>query len=103
MPVFKKIKAKAKSSRGGDAPDFVLKQFEENYASWQENLAQCEEAERQKIIDEFNEVEDGLGDALSGDVSDFKMYKADLDTEMTKTFVEHLGKYFGTGDEEEAE
>lgn len=40
MPVFKKIKAKAKSSRGGDAPDFVVKQFEENFEGWMESFAE---------------------------------------------------------------
>ena len=41
MPtIFKKIKAKAKSSRGGAAADFIVKQFEEdeNIDAWYAGL-----------------------------------------------------------------
>ena len=42
MPLFKKIKAKAKNCRGG-GNDLVLKQFEENFAAWEANMAEQDE------------------------------------------------------------
>ena len=98
MPVFKKIKAKAKSSRGG-GPDFVLKEFEDNYAEWMKSLEEMDDAGRDELKEEFNALwEDAeIGDSIiemDNGVS-FKMAKADLNTEQVKAFVNLLcPKYF---------
>ena len=37
MPLFKKIKAKAKNCRGG-GDDFAVKAFEEDYSAWEAGI-----------------------------------------------------------------
>ena len=72
MPtIFKKIKAKAKSSRGGAAPDFIIGQFLESYDDWESTIGGLDAAGKKEVVDHFNEKVDGLGDALEEDKDGF--------------------------------
>ena len=96
MPtIFKKIKAKAKSSRGGAAPDFIVGQFLESYDDWESTIGGLDEPSKTEIVDHFNEKVDGLGDALTEDAETFKIFKADMDAGDMKTFaVALIPNYF---------
>ena len=98
MPtIFKKIKAKAKSSRGGAAADFIVKQFEEdeNIDAWYAGLDGMEQDEKDQVAEDLNECADGLGDAMIEDKAAFKMAKADLSASEMKDFAKKLlDKYF---------
>ena len=97
MPtIFKKIKAKAKSSRGGAAPDFIIKQFEDDGLNdWFETMGNATDEDKQQIADDLNEITDGFGDALTEDKETYKMAKADLGTDELKKFAEKLiASYF---------
>ena len=77
MPLFKKIKAKAKNCRGG-GDDFVLKEFEERFAAWEESIAEADEEQKEEIREKFEAIMDGLGEALLADEAEYKMVKADM-------------------------
>ena len=95
MGVFKKIKARAKGSRGGDAPDFVLKQFEESWDDWEETIKGLDAETKNEMIAAFNQIADGLGEALCEDKGSFKMTLADLNAEELKQFTGKLSpEYF---------
>ena len=81
MGLFRKIKARAKGSRGGDAPDFVIKQFEENWAAWEANIQTLDDETKNDLIKVFNEISDGLGDALVDTKECFLMTLGDLSAE----------------------
>ena len=93
MP-FKKIKARAKNCRGaGD--EFVIAQFEENYSTWQGQVAGLSDAEKSEVGDAFNKIHEGLGDALLDDKEMFLMTKGDLNPDLTKKFCALLtSEYF---------
>ena len=81
MGLFKKIKARAKGSRGGDAPDFVITQFEENWEAWEANIQTLDDETKNDLISVFNEITEGLGDALVEDKGTFRMTLGDLNAE----------------------
>merc|ERR1712051_1157010 len=92
MPtIFKKIKAKAKSSRGGAAPDFIIKQFEDDAMNeWFENIQEMNDEDKQQILDDMNEVADGFGDGFTADAESYGMSKADLGADELKVFATKL-------------
>ena len=61
MPMFKKIKAKAKNSRGS-GEDFVIEQFLDNcdelWFPMIKEMTAAEQDEKAKIFDELEECED---------------------------------------------
>ena len=89
MPLFKKIKAKAKNCRGG-GDDFAVKAFEEDYASWEAGIAEATEEQKEEIRTKFNAIMDDLGEAMLADEAEFKMLKADMTPEQTSNFVKAL-------------
>ena len=96
MPVFKKIKAKAKNSRGS-GEDFIIEQFLENTeGSWfpmVKEMPGAEQDEHAAIFDNLDGCEDlELGQALFKNENDaaFKMAKADMSPEQIKAFCDKL-------------
>ena len=89
MPLFKKIKAKAKNCRGG-GDDFIIKEFEENYKTWMEAIAGESNDNKQEVERVFNEVCDDLGTAMLGDEAEFKMIRADMTAGQVTEFCRAL-------------
>ena len=99
MPLFKKIKAKAKNCRGG-GNDLVLKQFEEHFSEWEKSMGEQEEECKEEIKNKFEGICEGLGEALLSDEAEYKMVKADMNANQIKEFCEALcPAYFELEDE----
>ena len=68
MPVFKKIKAKAKSSRGSShATDFVMKQFLDHIKEWDAALEDAEKNDPDVLTEiktAFEKVDEDLGEIM---------------------------------------
>ena len=98
---FKKIKARVKNCRGA-GPEFILKQFEENYESWEAGIGDLNDEEKQGIADAFNKVVEDLGDSLIDDKATFLCAKADLKTDDIKAFTDALcPEYFEVTEDDE--
>merc|ERR1712084_104155 len=97
---FKKIKARVKNCRGA-GPEFILKQFEENYDQWEEQIKDLDAKEKEELEEKFNTVVEDLGTALVDDKATFMMQKADLNNGQIKTFTDALcPDYFEVEDDE---
>ena len=77
---FKKIKARVKNCRGA-GPEFILKQFEENYDQWEASIKDLEDGEREGLEEKFNGIIEDLGSAIIDDKPSFMMAKADMNTD----------------------
>ena len=93
MPLFRKIKAKSRTNRG-DGPDFFIKLFEENFSTWEENVGALSDDDKEKLQQEFDEIEDGLGEALCGTIEEFRMVKSDCSSEKLEAIANKLQEYF---------
>ena len=100
MPVFKKIKAKAKSSRGG-GEEFILKQFDEMFDEFKAEFDGADD--KQTIIDALNTAVDGAGDALAeDDKTDWQMARSDFSADDVKSFVNAIKPWFDPTDTSDA-
>ena len=82
-----------KKSRGIDDPDTILQVMQEDWDALQSELGKFGQAELDQLKDHFNELiagQDGLGEALCGDVDDFKLALSDLSQENKKTLTDEL-------------
>ena len=86
---FKKIKARVKNCRGA-GPEFILKQFEENFDQWEEQIKDLDDDEKAELEEKFNTVVDDLGTALVDDKATFMMSRADLNNNQIKNFTDSL-------------
>ena len=86
---FKKVKARVKNCRGA-GPEFILKQFEENYDQWEESIKELEDAEKADLQAKFDAIKDDLGAGLVEDKETFMMVKADMQTPDIKKFTDAL-------------
>ena len=68
----------------------MLKQFEENWDDWEANIKTLDDDTKNDMIAVFNEISDGLGEALCEDKGSFKMTLADLNSEELKAFTGKL-------------
>ena len=93
MPVFRKIQAKARSNRG-DGTEFFIKAFEDSYGQWESAIAALSDDDKAKIIAEFDAVDEGLGEALSGTIEEFKMFKSDCSEDTLADIAKKLEEYF---------
>ena len=95
--LFKQPCAKAKVNRGAANPDFIIKEFNENFAEWVTARDEMDQEWKDSAKEQLDEINDGLGDALvdEDDASNFNLIEADMPKETKKTFcVTLLKEYF---------
>ena len=98
---FKKIKARVKNCRGA-GPEFILKQFEDNFDNWESGIGDLNDEEKQEIADKFNAIIEDFGDSLIEDKATFLCAKADLKSEDITKFTNALcPEYFEVTEDEE--
>ena len=79
--------------RGTNDPDTILQVMQADWDALQAELGKFGAAELDQLKNHFNELipnQDGLGEALCGDVDDFRLALSDLDQESKKLLTDEL-------------
>merc|ERR1712060_519646 len=92
-----RIKVRVKPGRGF-APEFVLKEFRENFAKWEESWKTADEEDKKVMRELFNKIkepdedadEPGLGDLMLGPADEFNVGVGEMQGEDIKRFTDTL-------------
>ena len=99
MPLLKKIKLvyRKDGARGTESKDEVIDMARAEWQNIQDKFAAMSAEERESMVEHFNSVDGGIGDALFGDdanIDDFENALNGLEEKVQNQFVESWNEAF---------